>query len=78
MIRAVIPNGESNAGTQRQSTDPSGATSAGVWQFDRNAHRAIGGNGDGTAALRGCVSIFAAAIAYVIMAAPSSGGLAIM
>ena len=34
-----LPNalGASNAGTQSQSTDPSGATRAPVWQFDRNA-----------------------------------------
>ena len=29
--------GESNAGTQSQSTVPSGAISAPVWQSDRNA-----------------------------------------
>ena len=29
--------GESNAGTHNQSTDPSGATSAPVWQSERNA-----------------------------------------
>ena len=29
--------GESNAGTQSQSMAPSGATSAPVWQFERNA-----------------------------------------
>jgi hypothetical protein len=34
-----FPNalGESKAGTHSQSTEPSGATSAPVWQFDRNA-----------------------------------------
>jgi hypothetical protein len=34
-----LPNtlGESNRGTQSQSIDPSGATSAPVWQFDKNA-----------------------------------------
>ena len=34
-----LPNtlGESNAGTQSQSIAPSGATSAPVWQFERNA-----------------------------------------
>jgi hypothetical protein len=34
-----FPNtlGESNAGTHNQSTEPSGATSAPVWQLDRNA-----------------------------------------
>ena len=29
--------GESNAGTQSQSIAPSAATSAPVWQFERNA-----------------------------------------
>jgi hypothetical protein len=29
--------GESNRGAHSQSTAPSGATSAPVWQFDRNA-----------------------------------------
>ena len=38
--------GLSNRGTHSQSTDPSGATSAPVWQFDRNAYSAIGGNGE--------------------------------
>ena len=34
-----LPNtlGESNAGTHSQSTEPSGATRAPVWQSDRNA-----------------------------------------
>ena len=34
-----VPNtlGESNRGTHSQSTEPSGATSAPVWQSDRNA-----------------------------------------
>ena len=34
-----VPNtlGESNRGTHNQSTEPSGATSALVWQFERNA-----------------------------------------
>src|SRR3954454_1356681 len=43
--------GESNWGTQSQSIAPSGATKAPVWQFERNAYSAIGGNGDGAAAL---------------------------
>jgi hypothetical protein len=43
--------GESKLGTQSQSSDPSGATSAPVWQFDRKAYSAMGGNGDGAAAL---------------------------
>ena len=38
--------GESNAGTHSQSTDPSGATSAPVWQLERKAYSAIGGNGE--------------------------------
>src|SRR4051794_21518765 len=45
--------GESKLGTQSQSMEPSGATSAPVWQFDRNAYSAIGVNGDGAAALCG-------------------------
>jgi hypothetical protein len=45
--------GESNRGTHSQSTEPSGAISAPVWQFERNAYSAIGGNGDGAAALWG-------------------------
>src|SRR4051794_18466771 len=43
--------GESKLGTQSQSTEPSGATSAPVWQFDRKAYSAMGVNGDGDAAL---------------------------
>ena len=43
--------GASNEGTHSQSIAPSGATSAPVWQFERNAYSAIGGNGDGAAAL---------------------------
>src|SRR3954447_26542251 len=49
--RAPKTLGESNRGTQSQSTAPSGATSAPVWQFDRKAYSAIGGNGEGAAAL---------------------------
>ena len=50
-----LPNtlGESNAGMHSQSIDPSAAISAPVWQLDRNAYSAIGGNGDGAAALCG-------------------------
>src|SRR3954452_24383826 len=50
-----VPNtlGESKAGTHSQSIAPSGATSAEVWQFDRNAYSAIGGKGDGGGALLG-------------------------
>ena len=43
--------GASKHGTHNQSIAPSAATSAPVWQFDRNAYSAIGGNGDGAAAL---------------------------
>ena len=48
-----LPNtlGESKRGTHSQSTEPSGATRAPVWQSDRKAYSAIGGNGDGNAAL---------------------------
>src|SRR3954471_4146997 len=45
--------GESKLGTHSQSSDPSDATSAPVWQFDRNAYSAMGGKGDGAAALCG-------------------------
>src|SRR3954469_21519004 len=51
--------GESKLGTQSQSTEPSGATSAPVWQFDRKAYSAIGGNADGAAALCGAASFSA-------------------
>src|SRR4051794_16864353 len=43
--------GESKRGTHSQSTEPSGATRAPVWQSDRKAYSAMGGNGDGAAAL---------------------------
>src|SRR5690349_1033509 len=43
--------GESKLGTHSHPIAPSGATSAPVWQLDRNAYVAIGGNGDGAAAL---------------------------
>src|SRR5215211_576193 len=43
--------GESKRGTHSQSIDPSGAISMLVWQLDRNAYSAIGGKGDGAAAL---------------------------
>src|SRR3954452_18099221 len=48
--------GASNDGTHSQSIAPSGATSALVWQFDRNAYSAIGGNGEGAAALCGAAA----------------------
>src|SRR3954454_5830823 len=43
--------GLSNRGTHNQSTEPSAATSAPVWQSERKAYSAIGGKGDGMAAL---------------------------
>src|SRR5690349_14703432 len=43
--------GESNRGTHSQSTAPSGATRAPVWQSERKAYSAMGGKGDGSAAL---------------------------
>src|SRR3954453_16006901 len=50
-----LPNtlAESNDGMHSQSTEPSAAISAPVWQLERNAYSAIGGNGDGAAALCG-------------------------
>ena len=45
--------GESNRGTQSQSTAPSGATRAPVWQLERKPYSAIGGKGEGAAALWG-------------------------
>src|SRR5690242_9920516 len=45
--------GESKRGTHSQSIAPSGATSAPVWQFDKKAYSAIGGNGESAAALCG-------------------------
>jgi len=50
--------GASKAGAQSQSTAPSGAISAPVWQLERNAYSAIGGNGDGAAALCGACCFF--------------------
>src|SRR5262245_4685788 len=43
--------GESKRGTQSQSTEPSGAMRAPVWQSDRNVYSAMGGKGEGSAAL---------------------------
>src|SRR4051812_44422748 len=43
--------GESKRGRHSQSMAPSGATSAPVWQFERNAYSAIGGEGGGAAPL---------------------------
>ena len=48
---------ESKLGTQSQSTAPSGAISAPVWQLERKAYSAIGGNGEGAAALCGRLSV---------------------
>src|SRR3954469_22166795 len=55
--------GASKLGTHSQSIAPSGATSALVWQSDRNAYSAMGGKGDGAAALRGMVSALIAGLA---------------
>src|SRR3954452_2639318 len=49
--------GESKLGTQSQSIAPSGATRAPVWQLERKAYSAIGGNGEGGAALLTGVSV---------------------
>src|SRR3954454_23751729 len=58
--------GESKRGTHSQSIAPSGATSAPVWQFERNAYSAIGGNGDGAAALwTGDAAGFPSVLAFV-------------
>src|SRR3954447_14347904 len=48
--------GASKRGTHSQSIAPSGATRAPVWQSERNAYSAIGGNGDGAAALCGAAA----------------------
>src|SRR5437763_15744253 len=66
--------GESKRGAQSQSTVPSGATSAPVWQFERNAYCAIGVNGDGAAALCGSAAgrPFGLAAAGCALAAPSA------
>src|SRR5947208_13748991 len=64
-----VPNtlGESNRGTQSQSIDPSGATSAPVWQSDRKEYSAIGVNGDGPAAPDCAVAAPRAAEARVVV-----------
>src|SRR5262249_61244260 len=48
-----LPNtlGASKRGIQSQPIPPSGATSAPVWQLDKNAKSAIGGDGEGGGAL---------------------------
>ena len=50
-----LPNtlGASNRGAHSQSIAPSGAIRAPVWQSEMKAYSAIGGNGDGAAAVRG-------------------------
>jgi hypothetical protein len=53
--------GESKRGTHSQSTVPSGATSAPVWQLERKPYCAIGVNGDRAAALRRGAGSFSAA-----------------
>ena len=58
--------GESNRGTHSQSMEPSDATSAPVWQLDRNAYWAIGVNGEGAAALCG----LGAGVVFVCTAPP--------
>src|SRR3954468_15595951 len=57
-----LPNtlGESKLGTHSQSIAPSGATSAPVWQSDRNAYSSIGGNSEGAAALCGGAAVLSA------------------
>src|SRR5436190_7067881 len=76
-----VPNtlGESKRGTQSQSIAPSGATSAPVWQLDRKAYCAIGGKGDGAAALWGAPGSVtlpreapALVFAFVLLMAPWS------
>src|SRR5215218_4969261 len=58
--------GESKRGTHSQSIAPSGATKAPVWQSDKNAYSAIGGNGDGAAALwTGDAAGFPSVLAFV-------------
>src|SRR6185503_2619352 len=54
-LSSRVPNtlGESKLGTHSHPTPPSGATSALVWQFERNAYASMVGNGDGIAALWG-------------------------
>jgi hypothetical protein len=54
--RAPNTLGESKLGTHCQSTEPSAATSARVWQSDRNAYSAIGGNGETAPAAGGAAA----------------------
>src|SRR3954452_4484521 len=65
--------GESKLGTHSQSIAPSGATSAPVWQSDRNAYCAIGGNGDGAAALWGVAVVGSSTEAITPPTARASG-----
>src|SRR3954447_11292256 len=53
--------GASKLGTHSQSTDPSGAIRAPVWQFERNAYSAIGVKGDGAdgATVAACADVTA-------------------
>src|SRR4051812_50069580 len=55
-----VPNtlGESKLGMQSQSIAPSGATSALVWQLERNPYSAIGGGGGGGAARFGAGAVW--------------------
>src|SRR3954469_18015511 len=65
-----VPNtlGASKRGTQSQSIAPSGATRAPVWQFERNAYSAMGGNGDGAAALCGAAPVAGAPLGVTAVA----------
>src|SRR6516225_9677662 len=72
--------GASKRGTQSQPIPPSGATSAPVWQLDRNAYSAIGGNGEGAAALCGSLPdaglaafTFAVGGGFVALMTPPTG-----
>jgi hypothetical protein len=57
------------AGTHSQSIVPSGARSAPVWQFEGNAYSAMGGKGDGAAALCGCAAGSGLPSAFALLAA---------
>src|SRR3954454_20047210 len=75
-----MPNtlGESNDGTHSQPIAPSGPTSAPVWQSDRNAYSAIGGNGGGAAALGGAGAASVVRAAAASVAAPGVASVALM
>src|SRR3954454_7773411 len=67
--------GASKLGTHSQSIAPSGATRAPVWQSDRNAYSAIGGDGDGATALWGAGDEASSKVEVITPPrAPSSGG----